>query len=57
MPPVTPTAQTPLTKPLRTQLENTVKCARDVAEKGSHQAPSTCSKGRWPCEAGGGRTP
>jgi len=27
-------AHNPLPKPLRTQLENTVKCARDVAEKG-----------------------
>jgi hypothetical protein len=33
MPPVTPTPNTPLPKPLRTQLENTVKAARDVAEK------------------------
>lgn len=28
----------PLPKPLRTQLENTVKAARDVAEKGAHAA-------------------
>ena len=33
MPPVTPTLHQPLPKPLRTQLENTVKAARDVAEK------------------------
>ena len=33
MPPVTSTLNQPLSKPLRTQLENTVKAARDVAEK------------------------
>jgi len=38
MPPVTPTAHTPLPKPLRTQLENTVKCARDVAESAARAA-------------------
>ena len=38
MPPVTPTANTPLPKPLRTQLENTVKTARDVAENGARAA-------------------
>ena len=31
--PVTPTPNAPLPKPLRTQLENTVKAARDVAVK------------------------
>ncbi len=38
MPPVTPTANQPLPKPLRTQLENTVKAARDVAEKAGKAA-------------------
>ncbi len=33
MPFITPTPNAPLPKPLRTQLENTVKAARDVAEK------------------------
>jgi hypothetical protein len=33
MAPVTPTPNAPLPKPLRNQLENTVKVARDVAEK------------------------
>ena len=33
MPPVTSTLNQPLSKPLRTQLENTVKAAREVAEK------------------------
>lgn len=42
MPPVTPTPNAPLPKPLpkplRTQLENTVKTARDVAEKAGKAA-------------------
>ncbi|PIZ23500.1 MAG: restriction endonuclease subunit M [Comamonadaceae bacterium CG_4_10_14_0_8_um_filter_57_29] len=38
MPPVTPTSNAPLPKPLRTQLENTVKVARDVAEKAGKAA-------------------
>jgi hypothetical protein len=38
MPPVTPTSNTPLPKPLRTQLENTVKAARDVTEKAGKAA-------------------
>jgi len=38
MPPVTPTPNAPLPKPLRTQLENTVKAARDVAEKAGKAA-------------------
>ncbi len=38
MPPVTPTLNAPLPKPLRTQLENTVKAARDVAEKAGRAA-------------------
>ena len=38
MPPVTPTLHQPLSKPLRTQLENTVKAARDVAEKAGQAA-------------------
>lgn len=38
MPPVTPNSNTPLPKPLRTQLENTVKAARDVAEKAGKAA-------------------
>ena len=33
MPPITSTLNQPLSQPLRTQLENTVKAARDVAEK------------------------
>lgn len=38
MSPVTPTPNAPLPKPLRTQLENTVKAARDVAEKAGKAA-------------------
>ena len=38
MPPVTPTLHQPLPKLLRTQLENTVKAARDVAEKAGKAA-------------------
>ncbi len=38
MPPVTPTSNVPLPKSLRTQLENTVKAARDVAEKAGRAA-------------------
>ena len=38
MPPVTPNSNAPLPKPLRTQLENTVKAARDVAEKAGRAA-------------------
>ena len=38
MPPVTPIPNAPLPKPLRTQLENTVKAARDVAEKAGRAA-------------------
>ncbi|MFZ4625121.1 MAG: SAM-dependent DNA methyltransferase, partial [Rhodoferax sp.] len=38
MPPVTSTPNAPLPKPLRTQLENTVKAARDVAEKAGKAA-------------------
>jgi len=38
MPPVTPTPNHPLPKPLRTQLENTIKTARDVAEKAGKAA-------------------
>lgn len=35
----------PLAKPLRTQLENSVKSARDVAEKGAHAALSQLAVG------------
>lgn len=38
MPSVTPISHAPLPKPLRTQLENTVKTARDVAEKAGRAA-------------------
>jgi hypothetical protein len=38
MSPVTPTPNAPLPKPLRTQLENTVKAAREVAEKAGRAA-------------------
>ena len=38
MPSVTPTPNTPLPKSLRTQLENTVKAARDVAENAGKAA-------------------